>query len=189
MEKYFAGSIIGVWPSGDLGVVLAASAAASPAVFPVAVAAGAVQAAAAVAFLPAAAVHDVAAFVVAVAAAVHAAVHGLAAFVAAVVAVVAVAVRVAAAVVATVRFGFVAVLVVHSVPVVWVGIDVAAVVVLPWASRIVAADTAFGEEVNSVAIAVEAAGNEEQVGHPLDADPVTAVVVGPLQMGKHCCTA
>ena len=191
MEKYFAGSIIGIWPSGDLGVVLAASAAASPAVFPVAVAAGAVQAAAAVAFLPAAAVHDVAAFVVAVAAAVHAAVHGLAAFVAAVVAVVvvAVAVRVAAAVVAAVRFGFVAVLVVHSVPVVWVGIDVAAVVVLPWASCIVAADTAFGEEVNSVAIAVEAAGNEEQVGHPLDADPVTAVVVGPLQMGKHCCTA
>ena len=80
---------------------------------------------------------------------------------------------------------------IHCVAAVWVGIDVAAVVAFQWASRIVAADAALGEEVNSVAIAVEAAGNGEQVGHPLAADHVTAVLVhvGPLQMGKHCCTA
>jgi len=56
-------------------------------------------------------------------------------------------------------------------------------------SGIVAADAAFGEEVNSVAIAVEGAWNEEQVGHPLVEDPVTAVVLEPSQMGKHCCRA
>ena len=167
----------------------------------VAVTAAAVQAAAADAvFLAAAAVHGVAAFVVVAVAVVAAAVHAaaaavsvpdVAAFVAVVVAVVVVvvvtaAVRTAAAVVvdddvvlavdvvhAAVGFGFFAVLVVHSVAVVWVGIDVAAVVVFQWASRIVAAD----------------AGNGEQVGHPLVADPVTAALVGPLQMGKHCCTA
>lgn len=201
MAKYFADSIDGVGPSGDLGVLAAsASAAAAADVLAVAVAAAAVQAAAADAvFLAAAAVHGVAAFVVVAVAVVAAAVHAaaaavsvpdVAAFVAVVVAVVVVvvvaaAVRTAAVVLdddvvlavdvvhAAVGFGFVAVLVVHSVAVVWVGIDVAAVVVFQWASRIVAAD----------------AGNGEQVGHPLVADPVTAALVGPLQMGKHCCTA
>ena len=196
MAKYFADSIVGVGRSGDLGVLAAsASASAAAAVLAAAVAAAAVQAAAAAAvFLAAAAVHGVAAFVVVavvvVAAAVHAAVAvsvpDVAAFAAVVVAVVVVAAAVRAAVVvddgvvlavdvvhAAVGFGFVAVLVVHSVAVVWVGIDVAAVVVFQWASRIVAAD----------------AGNGEQVGHPLVADPVTAALVGPLQIGKHCCTA
>lgn len=195
MAKYVADSIVGVGPSGDLGVLAAsasASASAAAAVLAVAVAAAAVQAAAAV-FLAAAAVHGVAAFVVVAVAVVAAAVSvpDVAAFVAVVVAVVVVVVVVAAAVRtvavvldddvvlavdvvhAAVGFGFFDVLVFHSVAVVWVGIDVAAVVVFQWASRIVAAD----------------AGNGEQVGHPLVADPVTAALVGPLQMGKHCCTA
>ena len=210
MAKYFVGPIVGVWPSGDLGVLAASASAvasaAAAAVLAVAVADAAVQAAAAV-FLVAAAVHGVAAFLVAVAVVAAAvSVPGVAAFVAVVfavvvvvvVVVVAAAVRTAAVVAfvvvvdvvhaaASVGFGFVAVLGVHCVAAVWVGIDVA----FQWASRIVAADAALGEEVNSVAIAVEAAGNGEQVGHPLVADPVTAVLVhvGPLQMGKHCCTA
>lgn len=131
MAKYFADSIVGVGPFGDLGVL-----AASAAVLAVAVAVAAVQAAAATVSVP-----DVAAFVAVV-----------------VVVVVAAAVRTAAVVVnddvvlavdvvhAAVGFGFVAVLVVHSVAVVWVGIDVAAVV-FEWASRIVAADAGNGEQI------------------------------------------
>ena len=68
MEKYFVGSIVDVWPSGDLGVVLAATAAAVLAV-----------AVAAAVFLAAATVHVVAAFVVVAVAMAAATVHATAA--------------------------------------------------------------------------------------------------------------